>query len=118
MHPNEAEYNSTIDPVDLMGEIVKHPAATFMLRVRGESMREAGIFDNDVVLVDKAIRPHSGHIVIAMLNGEFLCKTLTIRHGEIILQAANKTYPDIRLDKEQELEIWSVVIATVKQFPT
>ena len=47
-----------------------------MLRVRGESMRDAGTLDNDVVLVDRTIAARSGHIAIAMADGEFVCKTL------------------------------------------
>jgi hypothetical protein len=61
----------------------KHPQATFLLRVRGESMKDAGIFDNDVVLVDRAIHPRSGHVVVAVVDGEFVCKTLWQRAGGI-----------------------------------
>ena len=66
--PSPAE-DHAIKRVDLMEQLIKHPQATFLLRVRGESMRDAGIFDNDVVLVDRAIRPHSGHVVVAVVDG-------------------------------------------------
>ena len=104
--------------LDLMAQLIKHPQATFLLRVRGESMKDAGIFDNDVVLVDRAITPRSGHIVIAMLDGEFVCKTLWQRAGRIKLKAANVTYPDIVPAEGQTVEIWGVVVAAIKQFRT
>ena len=81
-------------------------------------MKDAGIFDNDVVLVDRAITPRSGHIVIAMVDGEFVCKTLWQRAGRMKLKAANVTYPDINPADGQTVEIWGVVVAAIKQFAT
>lgn len=92
--------------------------ATFMLRVRGESMRDAGIFDGDVVLVDRAIAPRSGQVVIAVVDGEFVCKTLWQRAGRMKLKAANVTFPDISPQDGQQVEIWGVVVAAIKQFKT
>ena len=102
--------------VDLMAQLIKHPQATFLLRVRGESMKDAGIFDNDVVLVDRAITARSGHVVIAMVDGEFVCKTLWQRSGRMKLKAANVTFPDINPADGQTVEIWGVVVASIKQF--
>jgi DNA polymerase V len=113
--PSPAE-DHAVQRVDLMAELIKHPQATFLLRVRGESMKDAGIFDNDVVLVDRAIPPRSGHIVIAMVDGEFVCKTLWQRSGRMKLKAANVTYPDINPADGQTVEIWGVVVAAIKQF--
>ena len=115
--PSPAE-DHAVQRLDLMAQLIKHPQATFLLRVRGESMKEAGIFDNDVVLVDRAITPRSGHIVIAMLDGEFVCKTLWQRAGRMKLKAANVTYPDISPAEGQVVEIWGVVVAAIKQFAT
>jgi DNA polymerase V len=103
--------------VDLMAQLTRHPEATFMLRVQGESMRDMGIFNGDVLVVDRAISPRSGHVVVAVLDGEFVCKTLTIKAGRTWLQAANRQYPDIEPRSGQTLEIWGVVVASVKQFP-
>lgn len=58
-------------------------------------MREAGIFDGDVLIVDKAVSPRSGHIVIAVVDGEFVCKQLQLRAGRMKLKAANPCFPDI-----------------------
>jgi DNA polymerase V len=115
--PSPAE-DHLVQRIDLMAQLIQHPQATFMLRVRGESMRDAGIFDGDVVLVDRAINPHSGHVVIAVVDGEFVCKTLWQRAGRIKLKAANVTFPDISPKDGQQVEVWGVVVAAIKQFKT
>ena len=115
--PSPAE-DHMVRRVDLMAQLIKHPQATFLLRVRGESMRDAGIFDNDVVMVDKAITPRSGMVVIAVVDGEFVCKTLWLRAGRMKLKAANVTFPDINPKDGQTVEIWGVVVASIKQFKT
>ena len=115
--PSPAE-DHAVKRLDLMEQLIKHPQATFLLRVRGESMKDAGIFDNDVVLVDRAIRPHSGHVVVAVVDGEFVCKTLWQRAGRMKLKAANPTFADISPRDGQTVEIWGVVVAAIKQFRT
>lgn len=101
---------------DLFKKLVTHPQATFLMRVRGDSMREVGIFDNSVVVVDRAIPPRDGHIVVAVVDGEYTCKLFCQRHGNVKLKAANPTFADIVPKEGQTLEIWGVVTATVKQF--
>lgn len=113
--PSPAE-DHLVQRVDLMAELIKHPQASFLLRIRGESMRDVGIFDGDVVLVDRAITPRSGHVVVAIVENEFVCKTLQLRAGRIKLKAANPTYPDIVPKDSQTVEIWGVVVAAIKQF--
>lgn len=115
--PSPAE-DHAVQRLDLMAHLIKHPQATFLLRVRGESMKGAGIFDNGVVLVDRAIHPRTGHVVIAMVDGEFVCKTLWQRAGRMKLKAANETYPDINPADGQTVEIWGVVVAAIKEFRT
>ncbi|QHI99378.1 translesion error-prone DNA polymerase V autoproteolytic subunit [Xylophilus rhododendri] len=103
--------------IDLTEQLVQHPQATFLLRVRGDSMREAGIFDGDVLVVDRAIRAAHGHVVVAVLDGgDFTVKYLHKRAERIRLVAANPTYPDIVPRDGQVLEIWGVVTASIKQF--
>lgn len=99
--------------IDVLEHLVKHPQATYQLQVRGESMREAGIFDGDVVLVDKAIRPRNGQIVVAVVDGDFTIKRLWQRAGRMKLLAANPTYPDITPKDGQEILIWGVVVASI-----
>jgi DNA polymerase V len=86
------------------------------MTVRGESMREAGIFDGDVLLVDRAIKPCHGQIVVAVVDGDFTCKELWLRSGRLKLKAANPTFADITPTGGQTVEVWGVVIASIKQF--
>ena len=109
------EHLFQVQRVDLMAQLIRHPQATFLLRVRGDSMRDAGILDGSVVLVDRAIAPRHGHIVIAIVDGEFVCKTLSTRAGRMRLKAANPTYPDIVPKDGQSLDVWGVVVATIHQ---
>ena len=113
--PSPAD-DHAVKRIDLMEQLITHPQATFLLRVRGESMKDAGIFDNDVVLVDRAINPRSGHVVVAVVDGEFVCKTLLQGAGCIKLRAANPTFSDINPQDGQTIEIWGVVVAAIKQF--
>jgi DNA polymerase V len=100
--------------LDLNEVLIKHPQATFLMRVRGESMREAGIDDGDVVLVDRAIKPAHGHIVVAVVDNEFTVKRLWKRGERLKLQAANPTYPDIVPGDGQTVEVWGVVTNAIK----
>ena len=113
--PSPAE-DFQVQRIDLMAELIKHPQASYLLRIRGDSMRDVGIFDGDVVLVDKAITPRNGQVVVAVVDGEFTCKTLQLRAGRIKLKAANPIYPDIIPTDSQTVEIWGVVVAAIKQF--
>jgi len=102
--------------IDVLERLVKHPQATYSMTVRGESMREAGIFDGDVLLVDRAIKPSHGQIVVALVDGDFTCKQLWQRGGRLKLKAANPTFADIVPTEGQTVEVWGVVIASIKQF--
>lgn len=104
--------------IDLSALLVTHPQATFLLRVRGDSMRDAGIFDGDLIVVNKALKPRHGHIVVAVVDGEFTVKRLHLRDGRVKLKAANSTYPDITPKDGQTLEVWGVVTSTIKRFPS
>ncbi|RYH57165.1 MAG: translesion error-prone DNA polymerase V autoproteolytic subunit [Alcaligenaceae bacterium] len=102
--------------IDLMAQLIAHPQATFLLRVRGLSMIEAGLGDNDIIVVDRAIKPANGHIVVAVLDGDFTVKHLQLRAGAMRLKAANPTFPDIIPKDGQTVEVWGVVTACIKQF--
>lgn len=114
--PSPAE-DHIVQRVDLMSQLIRHPQATYLLRVRGESMRDDGIFDGDVVLVDRAIKPRHNHIVVAVVDGDFTVKRLYQRLGRIKLKAANPTFPDIVPKDGQTIEVWGVVTSSIKQFP-
>ena len=103
--------------LDLTQVLIKHAQATYFLRASGHSMVEAGIFDNDMLVVDKAITPRHNHIVVAIVDGDFTVKRLYQRLGRTKLKAANPTFPDIVPKDGQTLEIWGVVTSSIKQFP-
>jgi len=102
--------------IDLSKVLIKHPQATFLLRASGQSMVEAGIFDNDILVVDRAVKPRHNHIVVAVVDGDFTVKRLYQRAGQTKLKAANPTFADITPKEGQEIVVWGVVTATIKQF--
>lgn len=102
--------------IDLTAEFVRHPQATFIVRVSGDSMHGAGIDDGDFLVVDRAIKPRHGSVVVAIVDGEFAVKHLHQKLGRIKLRAANPTYPDITPQDGQTIEIWGVVTTCIKRF--
>ena len=99
--------------LDLNELMVANPAATFFVRVAGDSMLGAGIHHNDILVVDRSLMPTSGKVVIAVVNGELTVKRL-IRNGEsICLKAENPDYPDIHMAEGNTCEIWGVVAYVV-----
>lgn len=105
-----------VQRIDLTKELITHPQATFLLRVNGESMRDAGIFDGDMLVVNKAIKPRHGHVVVAVVDGEFTVKYLHQRAGRVKLKPANPTFPEITPREGQTLEVWGVVTHSIKNF--
>ena len=101
---------------DLNAALIKNPQATFLMRIAGSSMRDAGIDDGDVVLVDRALRPRHGSIIIAVVDRDFTCKRLYRRGAVLKLQAANPSYPDFTPNDGQTMELWGVVTKVIKSF--
>jgi DNA polymerase V len=95
--------------IDLNEKLIRNKEATYLFRVKGDSMTGAGIYEGDALLVDRSISPKHNHIVIAQLNNEFTVKRLYRRGGVIKLVAENNLYPPIILKGEEELIIWGVV---------
>jgi DNA polymerase V len=98
--------------LDLNEHLIKHPAATFYCRVSGESMRGAGIFDGDLLIVDRAVKPTQGHVVLASIHGELTCKILDVANQRLL--AANKNYPPIPIQEETEFSVEGVVIYSIR----
>lgn len=111
--PSPAD-DHAVKRIDLNEVLIRHPNATFLMRVRGTSMKDAGIDDGDVVLVDRAIKAVHGHVVVAVVDGEFTVKQLWKRGDRVKLKAANPTYPDITPKDGQQLEVWGVVTNAIK----
>lgn len=83
--------------------------SVYLVRAAGESMTNAGIFDGDVLIVDRALQAHAGDVVVALVAGGYTVKTLTYEGDKPVLQAANPAYPPIRICEADELEVWGVV---------
>ncbi|MFT4268771.1 MAG: translesion error-prone DNA polymerase V autoproteolytic subunit [Xenophilus sp.] len=104
--------------IDLNAVLVTHPQATFVLRVAGDSMRDEGIDDGDLLVVDRALKPRHGQIVVAVVDGEFAVKRLHLRGGRLRLRAGNPTYPEIAPAEGQTVEVWGVATGCIKRFST
>ena len=101
--------------LDLNEYIVKHPAATFFVRVKGNSMRDCGISDGDLVVVDRALDPGDKSIVVAFLNGEFTIKRVRLKKGELYLVPENTEYEPIKVTEEMDFQVWGVVTHAIKE---
>jgi len=95
--------------LDLNQHLIKHPAATFFVRVSGESMINAGIFPGDILIVDRSLEAVDKKIVIAVINGELTVKRLRIRSGNPFLEPENAQYQTIKITPDMAFEIWGVV---------
>jgi DNA polymerase V len=93
-------------PLDLNRYLIHHPAATFFVRVIGDSMIGAGIYPHDLLIVDRAVEPTSGSIVIAVVNGDLTVKRLHQCQGQLSLLPENPAYGPIAIDASMTFEIW------------
>ena len=100
-------------PLDLNELLVKRPAATYFVRVEGDSMVGKGIYDGDLLVVDRSLDPKDGDVVIANIDGEFTVKTLRKKAGKIGLQPENPKYPTIVLKGASELKVFGKVTAVI-----
>ena len=99
--------------LDLNELLIKRPAATFFVRVEGDSMSGAGIHPDDILVVDRSLSPDAGKIVVCALNGELTVKRLARDDQQWRLVAANPDYPDIVIHEGLETIIWGVVTASI-----
>ena len=106
------------ESLDFNRDLIKHPEATFYGRVDGDSMMDAGISDGDIAVIDRALEPSDGDIIVAYINNEFTIKYLDLKHkkdGYIELRPANKNYKPIRIDEYDDFEVWGVVVWIIKK---
>jgi len=99
--------------LDLNEHLIQHPAATFYCRVCGDSMTGVGIFDGDLLIVDRALTPRNGDVVLAALDGELTCKILDSKGRRLL--AANKRYAPIIIPEGSHFEVEGVVISSVRR---
>tara|TARA_Y100001936_G_C15546334_1_gene395147 strand:+ start:101 stop:544 length:444 start_codon:yes stop_codon:yes gene_type:complete len=95
--------------LDLNEYLVKHPAATFIVKANGPSMIEAGILSGDLLIVDRSVTPKNDNIVIASVFGDLTVKKLRKKGSALFLVSANNEYSSIEVREEMECFIWGVV---------
>ena len=113
--PSPAD-DHTEENIDLNEHLISNPFSTFFLRVKGDSMINAGIKDKDLIIVDKSLTAKPGNIIIAMIDGEFTIKRLSIKNNELYLKAENHNYPDFRFKNHLDVQIWGVVIYSIHSY--
>ena len=99
--------------VDINGYLIRNEIATYIFRVKGNSMIDAGIFDGDVLLVDRSIEPKHNDIVLVALHNEFIVKRLFKRAGVVKLVSENPIYPPIVINVNDDFAIWGVVTNSI-----
>ena len=99
--------------LDLNEFLVKHPASTFFAWAQGNSLRNIGIFDGDLLIVDRSVERNQGAVVVAAIDGELTCKILDLRHRRLL--SANPDYPPINISEDEDLLIEGVVIYSIRK---
>ena len=100
--------------IDLNKHLIKHPSSTFYGRVKGESMKDAGINDGDLLVIDKSLDAKDGNIAICYLEGEFTLKRIKISSEGVWLMPANEKYSPIQINPDSDFLIWGIVVHVIK----
>ena len=101
--------------VDINGYLIRNEIATYIFRVKGNAMIDAGIFNGDVLVVDRSIEPKHNDIVLATLNNEFLVKRLYKPAGVIKLVSENPIYPALVIKEGDDFAVWGVVTNSIQK---
>ena len=101
--------------LSLDNELIKNKEATFFARVSGQSMIDAGLSDNDLLIIDRSLNPEHNRIAVCYLDGEFTVKRLIVKNGEVWLKPENKNYEAIKITKENDFVIWGIVTNVIKK---
>ncbi len=102
--------------LDLNEHLIKRPASTFFLRAQGDSMQGAGIYDGDLIIIDRSLTPQNNHIVLAALNGEFTLKRFVKRSKQTFLMPENSKYHPTLITPEMDFQIWGVAVHSIRKF--
>lgn len=102
--------------IDLNKQLIKNKDTTFFAKVKGHSMKNAGIFDGDLLIIDKSLEPQNNKIAICQIDGEFTVKRIKIDKGIIWLIAENEEYEPIKVTPENDFIIWGIVTSSIKSF--
>ena len=100
--------------IDLNKHLIKHPTATFYGRVKGDSLKDAGINDGDLLVIDRSLEPLSGKIAVCYIEGEFTAKRIKKTAKELWLMPENEAYKPIKIEKDQNVIIWGIVTYVIK----
>lgn len=95
--------------LDLNEYLIPHPAATFFVRVDGDSMRGAGIHKDDILIVDRSLEPTNGKIVLAVINGEFTVKRIRMMQDKVFLEPENPQYMSMEINPNWDFRVWGIV---------
>jgi DNA polymerase V len=99
--------------IDLNEELIRNKPATYFFRMKGDAMRDAGIFDNDVLIVDRSLKLASGKIIVAVLNGELLVRRFHKNFSSAFLIPENNRYKTINLSEFTDFNVWGIVTYTI-----
>jgi DNA polymerase V len=101
--------------IDLNTELSENPLATFYIKVKGNSMIDAGINDKDVLVVDRSLEPQNNKIAICFIDGEFTVKRIQVEKDYLYLMPENPNYSPIKVTEETQLIIWGIVTYVIKK---
>ena len=101
--------------ISLDDELIQNKEATFFAKVKGQSMINAGLEDNDLLVIDRSLEPENNKIAVCFLDGEFTVKRLKVNNGEVWLQPENPDYPIIKITEENDFVIWGIVTNVIKK---
>jgi DNA polymerase V len=101
--------------IDLNKELSENPLATFYIKVKGNSMIDAGINDKDVLVVDRSLEPQNNKIAICCIDGEFTVKRIQVEKDCLYLMPENPNYEPIKVTEENQLIIWGMVTYVIKK---
>lgn len=118
LHSSSAGFDSPVEDdepgLDLNEHLIRRPASTFYARAKGDAMRDKGIFDGDLLIVDRSLHPGQGDLVAVALDGDLLCRELDLRNSQLL--AADEESPALSLSDSADLRIEGVVVSAIKEF--
>ena len=106
------------EDIDLKAFLQPNPTATYLARVKGDSMVNAHIPDNAIVVIDKSIKPRNNSVIVASLNGENVIKHFVKTHAGLFLSPNNSAYKPIRITDEMDFSVWGVVTHVIVSLKT
>lgn len=102
--------------IDLNLALIRNPSSTFFSRVSGDSMKDIGIHDGDLLVVDKSLEPVDNKIAVCFIDGEFTLKRINIEDDYCLLMPANDNYKPIKVNEDNDFVIWGIVTYVIKEF--